>query len=95
MAVNKETVLTIATLAHLEIAMDQVDDQINRMNRILDLVNEMQAVNTHEVPPLATPFDQVQRLRADEVTESNQREKLQSVATRTSDGLYLVPRFVE
>ena len=40
-------------------------------------------------------FDQVQRLRADEVTESNQREKLQSVATRTSDGLYLVPRFVE
>ena len=55
----------------------------------------MQAVDTHEVRPLATPFDQVQRLRADEVTESNQREKLQSVATRTSDGRYLVPRFVE
>ena len=95
MAVNKEAVLTIATLAHLKIAIDQVDDQIDRMNRILDLVDEMQAVNTHEVRPLATPFDQVQRLRADEVTESNQREKLQSVAARTSDGLYLVPRFVE
>ena len=67
MAVNKETVLTIATLAHLEIAKDQVNDQIDRMNRILDLVDEMQAVNTHEVRPLATPFDQVQRLRADEV----------------------------
>ncbi|MEM7363492.1 MAG: Asp-tRNA(Asn)/Glu-tRNA(Gln) amidotransferase subunit GatC [Pseudomonadota bacterium] len=95
MAVNKETVLTIATLAHLEIARDQVDDQIDRMNRILDLVDEMQAVNTDEVQPLATPFDQVQRLRADEVTESNQREKLQSVAPRTTDGLYLVPRVVE
>lgn len=95
MAVNKETVLTIATLAHLDMASDQIDDQIDRMNRILDLVDEMQAVNTDDVEPLATPFDQVQRLRPDVVTESDQRDKLQTVAPRTTDGLYLVPRVVE
>ena len=95
MAVNKETVLEITTLAHLEIAPDQIDDQIERMNRILDLVDEMQAVNTDDAAPLATPFDQVQRLRPDTVTEADQRDKLQAVAPRTTDGLYLVPRVVE
>ena len=95
MAVNKETVLEITTLAHLEIAPDLIVDLIERMNRILDLVDEMQAVNTDDVAPLATPFDQVQRLRPDTVTEADQRDKLQAVAPRTTDGLYLVPRVVE
>lgn len=95
MAVDKETVLNIATLAHLEIAADQVNNQIDRMNRILELVDEMQAVDTDSVEPLATPFDQTQRLRPDEVTETDQRDKLQKVAPRTADGLYLVPRVVE
>ena len=95
MAVDKETVLSIATLAQLEMAPTQIHDQIDRMSRILDLVDEMQAVDTTDVAPLATPFDQVQRLRADEVTEADQRDKLQAVAPRTTDGLYLVPRVVE
>jgi aspartyl-tRNA(Asn)/glutamyl-tRNA(Gln) amidotransferase subunit C len=55
----------------------------------------MNAVNTDNVEPLANPNDAVQRLRADEVTETNNREKYMANAPAQEDGLFLVPRVVE
>jgi aspartyl-tRNA(Asn)/glutamyl-tRNA(Gln) amidotransferase subunit C len=62
---------------------------------ILDLVAQMNAVNTDDVLPLLNPLDATQLLRTDEVTESNLRELYQSVAPRVEDGLYLVPKVIE
>jgi aspartyl-tRNA(Asn)/glutamyl-tRNA(Gln) amidotransferase subunit C len=55
----------------------------------------LQAVNTDGVLPMAHPLDAVQRLRADIVTEPNQRETFQAIAPATQDGLYLVPQVIE
>ena len=44
---------------------------------------------------MAHPLDAVQRLRADVVTEANQREMFQSIAPAVQDGLYLVPQVIE
>ncbi len=44
---------------------------------------------------MAHPLDAVQRLRADEVTESDQREQFQRIAPATENGLYLVPKVIE
>ena len=53
------------------------------------------AVDTDGIAPLAHPLEAVQRLRDDEVTETDQHERLQSLAPEVSDGLYLVPRVIE
>ena len=63
--------------------------------RILDFVAGMQAIDTRGVEPLGHPLDAVQRLRADAVTESNQRESLQAPATVVENGVYLVPQVIE
>jgi aspartyl-tRNA(Asn)/glutamyl-tRNA(Gln) amidotransferase subunit C len=55
----------------------------------------MQQIDTEGVEPLAHPLDAVQRLRADEVTELNQRDKLQAVAPAVEEGLFLVPKVIE
>jgi aspartyl-tRNA(Asn)/glutamyl-tRNA(Gln) amidotransferase subunit C len=55
----------------------------------------MNQANTTNVEPMAHPLDSVQRLRADEITETNQRELLQSGAPAVRDGFYLVPRVIE
>lgn len=65
------------------------------LERILDMVEDLQAVDTDSVTPLAHPLDLAQRLRPDEVTEENQRDQLQAVAPLIRDGLYLVPRVLE
>ena len=55
----------------------------------------MQSVNTDSVAPLAHPLDVTQRLREDEVTESNRRDELQQLAPEVEEGLYLVPKVIE
>ncbi len=55
----------------------------------------LQALDTEGVAPLAHPLDVTQRLRADEVTERDQRSRFQQCAPAVENGLYLVPRVVE
>ena len=47
------------------------------------------------VPPLAHPIEASQRLRADEVAESDQRRRFQAIAPAVQDGLYRVPKVIE
>ena len=65
------------------------------MSNILNLIDQMQSVNTDDVSPLAHAFDAVQRLREDKVTETDQRDELQKIAPETEEGLFLVPKVIE
>ncbi len=66
-----------------------------QMNDILSMVDQMAAVDTQGVEPMAHPQEVTQRLREDEVTETDQRELFQSIAPQVEDGLYLVPKVIE
>jgi aspartyl-tRNA(Asn)/glutamyl-tRNA(Gln) amidotransferase subunit C len=55
----------------------------------------MQSIDTDNVEPLAHPFDAVQKLRPDAVTETDRRDELQKLAPQSQDGLFLVPKVIE
>ncbi|MCH8550892.1 MAG: Asp-tRNA(Asn)/Glu-tRNA(Gln) amidotransferase subunit GatC [Natronospirillum sp.] len=95
MSLDRSEVENIAMLARLKIDEQDVPRYVDALSSILDLVDEMQAIDTSGVTPLANPLDSVQRLRADNVTEDNQREHFQSIAPATDAGLYLVPKVIE
>lgn len=95
MAFDKSEVEKIAHLARLHIDAAEADEVGSRITDILALIDQMQSVDTDSVEALAHPLDVVQRLRADVVTETDQREKLQSLAPEAQDGLYLVPKVLE
>ena len=95
MSLDKEQVRKIAHLARLKIDEADIDNYASNLSSILHLVEQMSQVNTEGVTPMAHPFDAVQRLREDVVTESNQREAFQAVAPKVEDGVYLVPRVIE
>ncbi|MDR5898116.1 Asp-tRNA(Asn)/Glu-tRNA(Gln) amidotransferase subunit GatC [Halomonas vilamensis] len=95
MALEETHVRRAAHLARLAISDDQASRFVDDLSQILDMVDQLQRVDTDGVAPLAHPLDATQRLRADEVTETNQRDKFQRCAPAVEDGLYLVPRVVE
>ena len=95
MALDKSEVEKIAHLARLHISEEDVGEVTKRITDILTLIDQMQSVDTDNVEPLAHPLDVVQRLRADEVTEVDQRDKLQQLAPQTEQGLFLVPKVIE
>ena len=68
--------------------------QIKSTEASLKQIQEVEAQLTEAIE-LSNPLDASQRLRVDEVTESNQRDKFQQIAPDVADGLYRVPRVIE
>jgi aspartyl-tRNA(Asn)/glutamyl-tRNA(Gln) amidotransferase subunit C len=95
MSLQKEDIENIAHLARLAISEDNIPEYARNLSNILEMVEQMNAVDTNGVTPMAHPLDASQRLRADEVTEENQREHFQENAPLVEAGLYLVPKVIE
>ena len=93
--VKHDEINALAHLARINIGDDLIDNITDNINNILGLVDQLQQADTDNVEPMSHPLDATQRLRADEVTEGNQREQLQSVAPATEAGLFLVPQVIE
>ncbi len=95
MSITPEEVLKIANLARLEIQPDEVEQYAKDLSNIINLVEQMNTVDTKDIQPMAHPLDATQRLREDKIKEENQREKFQTIAPSADKGLYLVPKVIE
>ena len=95
MSLSKDEVKKIANLAKLDISEEQSADYEKNLSSILDLVEQMNSVDTSGVEPMAHPLHMAQRLREDVVSEENQRDHLQAHAPSVEKGLFVVPKVIE
>lgn len=94
-SVDEATLTNIAELARLAVEEASLASLTRDLSAIIGFVEQMNAVDTKGIEPMAHPLDVAQRLRVDEITERNQRELNQSVAPSHECGLYLVPRVLD
>ena len=89
----------VANLARLELRLDETERTLSQLNGFFALVEQMDAVNTDGVEPLAHPAallgEVALRLRDDIASEPNQREASQVSAPAVERGLFLVPKVIE
>ncbi len=95
MALTLDDVRRIAHLARLEVSDAEAGQVLEQLNGIFGLIEQMQAVDTRGVEPMAHARDVSLRLREDNVTETDQHRLFQSVAPQVEQGLYLVPKVIE
>jgi aspartyl-tRNA(Asn)/glutamyl-tRNA(Gln) amidotransferase subunit C len=95
MSLVPDQVRRLARLARIAIRAEETDPVLERLNRMLALIDEMRRVDTSGVVAMAHPLDAEQRLREDKVTETDRHELYQSVAPAVERGLYLVPKVIE
>ena len=95
MSLDTTQVKKIAHLARLRITSDEANTYAESLSRILGLIEQMNAVDTKDIAPMAHPSDAALRLRPDEVTEPDEREKFQAIAPAVEASLYLVPKVIE
>jgi aspartyl-tRNA(Asn)/glutamyl-tRNA(Gln) amidotransferase subunit C len=95
MSLTKREVENVANLARLEITEGEIGRVVENLSSIIDFVDQLQAADTDDVMPMAHPLDMGQRLRADVVSESDQRKRYQVNAAEVEAGLYLVPKVIE
>jgi aspartyl-tRNA(Asn)/glutamyl-tRNA(Gln) amidotransferase subunit C len=89
----------LAQLARLDLSASERERMLTDLNAFFAVVEQMRAVPTEGVEPLAHPLSAVQdtplRLREDVVTEGDIRDAAMRNAPDAQDGLFLVPRVVE
>ena len=95
MTLSVSDVKRIADLAYIEIDEDEAKETLIQLSGIFNLIETMQAVDTSTVEPMSHAQSVTQRLREDEVTETDHRELYQSIAPQVEAGLYLVPQVIE
>ena len=95
MSLTLDDIQRIAHLARIRLEDSDATKTQSHLNGLFALVEQMQAVDTTGITPMAHARDVQQRLRADVVTETDRRDAFQSIAPKTEAGLYLVPRVVE
>jgi len=95
MSLTTDDVKKVARLARIALSGEEIQAAHAQLSSIFELIAEMQAVDTTGIAPMSHAQDVVQRLRADVVTETNQREAFQAIAPQVEHGLYLVPQVIE
>jgi len=99
MSLTSSDIARIASLARLQLAPVESERMLGQINGFFDLVEQMRAVDTMGVEPLAHPVatvaDVTLRLAEDVVTEPNNREANQRSAPAVENGLFLVPKVIE
>ena len=95
MSLSLQEVKRVAWLARIEITDREAEAAQGHLNDIFKLIEQMQSVDTEGIAPMAHGQDVVQRLREDEVTETDQHALYQSIAPQVENGLYLVPKVIE
>ncbi len=95
MSLSTQDVEKVARLARLAMSQSEIKTAQAQLSNIFGLIAQMQAVDTKGIEPMSHAQDLAQRLREDNVTETNQREAFQAIAPQVEHGLYLVPQVIE
>jgi aspartyl-tRNA(Asn)/glutamyl-tRNA(Gln) amidotransferase subunit C len=99
MSLTPDQLQRIALLARIEVSPEEASGVADRLNQVLGLIDQLQAVDTRGIEPMSHALDAQlavqQRLRPDAVTEADRRADYQAVAPAVAQGLYLVPKVIE
>lgn len=95
MSINEDEIKYLSLLSRMDIDKNEIKDIEEKLSKIIDFVDQLQTISTDDIEPMAHPLNQSQRLRMDEVTETNDRENIQKNAQQIEKGMYLVPKVID
>ena len=95
MSIKKSEIAYISSLSKLKIEDIEIDNFTRQISDILEMIQQLEKVDTDGIEPMAHPLNMKQRLRMDEVTEENQRDLYQENAVEVEQGFYKVPKVID
>lgn len=95
MSLDKATVAKIAHLARIKVPDEELESLAGQLSQILTFVEQLNEVDTTDVPPMTSVAAQKLRRRKDEVTDGGYAPQVLSNGPETAEGFYVVPKVVE
>lgn len=95
MTIDKNTVARIASLSRIRLTEDEQNTMTKEFQGILAWVNQLQEVNTDDVPPLTSVVEIILPQREDKVTDGGYPEDILANAPKQAAGFFVVPKVIE
>lgn len=95
MSIDKETVGRIAHLARIQVSEEDKLQLSGELSKILEMVEELNTVNTDGVEPMTSVVQMDMVKREDKVTDGGIPEKILANAPEETAGFFVVPKVVE
>lgn len=95
MTIDNATVTKIASLARIRVEEDEKAKYAAQIGGIMQWIEQLNAVKTDGVEPLASVMDITLPLRKDEVTDGNKQADILANAPEATSGFFAVPKIVE
>lgn len=92
--ITADDVRKVAKLARLDLPEDTIATYTGQLERILDYVDQLQAVDTEGVPPTTRAVEVVNVTRADTVVSTEVREDLLDQAPQREGDFFRVPKIM-
>ncbi len=92
--ITADDVRKVAKLARLDLPEDTIATYTGQLERILDYVDQLQAVDTEGVPPTTRAVEVVNVTRADTVVPTEVREDLLDQAPQREGDFFRVPKIM-
>ena len=95
MSIDNQTVRKVSKLAKIKINEKEETKLIEELNNILGWVDELKKVNTEEIEPMLSVFNESMVMRKDEVSSEISDELVLKNAPESKSGFFVVPKVVE
>ena len=95
MSIKKSEIAYISSLSKLKMEDIEIDNFTRQISDILEMIQQLEKVDTDDIEPMSHPLNMKQRLRLDLVTEENHRELYQKNAVECEEGYYKVPKVIK
>ena len=95
MSIDQKTVARIAHLARLKIPESEQQSLAGELSKILEWIEQLNAVDVTGVEPLSNVNDKALRWRDDVVTDGNKPEDILANAPAKTADFFTVPKVVE
>lgn len=94
--ISSDEIIKVAHLARLHVEEQEIDNHVRNLSKILDLIAEISTIDTTNVLPMTSPFEDAKLpLRDDQIVHQDERQVLQALAPQVEGGLYIVPKVIE
>ena len=94
MSIDNLVVKKIANLSKINLSEKEEESFKYELNKILDWVDELQKVNTENIEPMLSVFNESMTIREDSVESTNSQEILNNAPEKKED-FFVVPKVIE
>ena len=93
--ISKEDVRKVAQLAKLKLNEEQIDNQATQIEKILDYINQLEKIDTTNVPCTTRAIEVINNFRSDSTVTYKNRDEILSLAPSREDDFFKVPKIIK